>query len=156
MTSPTEMMPTSCVPFKTGTLAMWRSLILPMTSSTSSSKRQVTGVPVMTSATSSRPKPSPRLWMMRSVSRSLKIPISRPRVVDDGKGTNIVLDELGNGLAHGRAAIDRDQAATFGIKDISYKHKRLPETCNERGRRIANLPSDALDLRIWKCDVEPS
>ncbi len=49
-----------------------------------------------------------------------KDPDQSSRVVENGKRTNIVLDELGNGLTHGRTTIDRDQAATFGLQDISY------------------------------------
>ena len=76
MTSPTETMPSSSSPEVTGTLAIRRSLIRPITSSTSSSRLQVIGSRVITSQTGIRPKLSPRLWMTRSTSRSLKMPMS--------------------------------------------------------------------------------
>src|SRR5262249_1158475 len=77
MTSPTETIPTSFDSLSTGTLAIRRSLIWPITSLTSSSRLQVTGSRVMTSATRIVRNRSPQLWKPRRTSRSLKMPTRR-------------------------------------------------------------------------------
>jgi hypothetical protein len=42
------------------------------------------------------------------------------------KRPDVVLDELGNGLADGRLRVNRNNAATFGIKDVSNQHEIPP------------------------------
>ena len=86
----------------------------------------MTGSRVIRSQTGSRAKPSPRLWMTRSTSRSLKIPISFFVVVDDGQGTDVVLHQLGDRLADGRLAVDRDDPTPLGFQYVADQHRALP------------------------------
>ena len=78
-------------------------------------------------------------------------PVQVTAGVDDGEGTNVVLNEFRNGLADGRVAIDCDHAATLGFQDVSDQHGTLPY---RQESSVANgsesPPTDALDLKIWK------
>jgi hypothetical protein len=68
-------------------------------------------------------------------------------VVHDGQRTDVVLDELGNGLAHGRITVNGDDAASFRLQDISDQHGTSPRygAC-ELNQRVVIRPGDTLDL----------
>ena len=103
---------------------------------------------VMTSAIRSRPNPSPRLWIKRSTSRSLKTPPGSVRV-DHRKRPNVILHQLGDGFADGRLAINGYDAAAFGFKDISNQHEAPPGyRTGERSHRPESPPTDALELSV--------
>ena len=72
-------------------------------------------------------------------------------VIHDGEGTNVVLNELRDGLADGRITIDGDHATALRFQDVSDQHGTLP---HRQELSVANgsesPPTDARDLRIWK------
>jgi len=70
-------------------------------------------------------------------------------MIYDRQRTDVVLDKLGDGLAHGRLAIDGDYAASFRLQDISNQHGTSPRYgARELIQRVEIRPGDALDLRF--------
>ena len=70
-------------------------------------------------------------------------------VLDDGQRTDVVLNKLGDRLAHGRITIDGDDEASLRLQDISNQHGTSPRygACDP-DQSVEIRPKNALDLRF--------
>jgi hypothetical protein len=74
------------------------------------------------------PEPAETLSLVMNESQDVALaedPDQALVVIQNRKGANVVLYQLGDGFADGRFVIDRENATTFGFKDISNQHEAL-------------------------------
>jgi hypothetical protein len=76
-------------------------------------------------------------------------------LIKDGKRPDVVLDELGNGFADGRIAIDCNDPSPFGFEDISDQHEPLPDmehasVANDSKVHPATLSTAGIGSVTWR------